>query len=124
MTLSQLDHAPLDLAQPPSIQTPRAPLARQPVGAGPAPAGVHYVVCTSDADRDTLHGADFLAAVARARHLVKIGARRVVFLIAGNASDTALHRSLKQFASHAGRTMPSRPIDFVVIPLTGAGLHH
>lgn len=85
---------------------------------------VHYVLCSVDLATGARRGADFLAAVARARALVTVGARRIVFLIAGDAPDAALHRSLEQFARHAGRTMPSRPVEFAVLPLDRtAGAH-
>jgi hypothetical protein len=81
---------------------------------------VHYVLCRVDPTPGVRRAADFLAAVARARTLVTKGARRIVFLIAGDAPDADLHRSLVQFAHHAGRTMPSRPVEFAVMPLNGA----
>lgn len=105
MTLPQVDHAPQICLPPP-----------RDLGA----ADVRYVVCSVSADSATPREAVFLTAIARARQLVKTGTRRIVFLIEGDGTDALLLRSLEHFVSHAARSMPSRPVDFAVMPLAGA----
>ncbi|WP_146036470.1 hypothetical protein [Pseudotabrizicola formosa] len=87
------------------------------VASAQANNAVHYIRC-GNGPGDKEAGTDFLSAVSRARRLVATGARRIVFLTLEDKADCGLRQSLISFSRNAGRALPARPTEFVVVPVT------
>lgn len=75
---------------------------------------VHYVRCSASPGAV---GPDFLSAMAQARRLVALGARRIVFLTDGDHVDDRLYQSLHCFSRHSARALSSQGAEFAVIPV-------